>query len=513
MEAVHRHKTAITRQGLSTPMQVLARYGLFEEGRSVFDYGCGQGDDLAALRVAGITADGWDPHYFPDAEHKEANLVNLGFVLNVIEDPVERAEAARKAFDLARQCLVVAVMIVGKSQMDELRRYRDGYLTRRGTFQKYFTQSEIKEFLEDVLGEEAIAIAPGIFFIFRDKILEQRFLSERHRRLRDISHLLTIPARPVGEGSVRDTVLLEAHRELIDTFWTRMVELGRLPDPDELDAPLSENIAARLKSFRTAARLAQQVHDASLLREARETRIDDLKVYFALNLFNKRKPYQELPAELQRDVKAFFGSHRNALDAGRSLLFSLGSTDVIQEACVAAANDGLGHLDGAHSLQLHVDLIDRLPAALRTYVGCAEKLYGDVSSADLVKIHIHSGKLTLLKYDDFDGSPLPRLVERIKIKMRDQDIEFFDYGPDLPVQLLYMKSRYMAPDQPGYNKQKKFDVKLDSLGLFDFSRFGPPADEFIRQLKVAGIRVKGFTLNGVRNKTTRMQRPQVSRTL
>jgi hypothetical protein len=38
---------------------------------------------------------------------------------------------------------------------------------------------------------------------------------------------------------------------------------------------------------------------------------------------------------------------------------------------------------------------------LRVYVGCGLKLYGDPGEADLIKIHIRSGKLTLLRFDDF----------------------------------------------------------------------------------------------------------------
>ena len=64
---------------------------------------------------------------------------------------------------------------------------------------------------------------------------------------------------------------------------------------------------------------------------------------------------------------------------------------------------------------------------LRVYIGCGEVLYGDIDEADLVKIHLQSGKLTLLKYEDYDASPLPKLKQRIKIRLRDQDIEFFDY--------------------------------------------------------------------------------------
>jgi len=55
-------------------------------------------------------------------------------------------------------------------------------------------------------------------------------------------------------------------------------------------------------------------------------------------------------------------------------------------------------------------------------------LYGDVTSADLIKIHIDSAKITLMSFDDFEGKPLPRLLERIKIRFRDQDSERFTYG-------------------------------------------------------------------------------------
>jgi hypothetical protein len=38
-------------------------------------------------------------------------------------------------------------------------RFRDGVMTKRGTFQKYFSQGEIKAFIEQVLDEESIAVA------------------------------------------------------------------------------------------------------------------------------------------------------------------------------------------------------------------------------------------------------------------------------------------------------------------------------------------------------------------
>ena len=52
---------------------------------------------------------------------------------------------------------------------------------------------------------------------------------------------------------------------------------------------------------------------------------------------------------------------------------------------------------------------------------------------------------------------MPRLLERIKSKRREQDLEFFSYGDDYPDPNLYLKSRYLAPDSPGYDRQPAFE--------------------------------------------------------
>jgi len=83
--SVSRHKTAIARYEPSRPVKALLTHGLLN-GKTFFDYGCGQGDDVQALRSAGIDASGWDPHFKSTEVKQRADVVNLGFVLNVIED-------------------------------------------------------------------------------------------------------------------------------------------------------------------------------------------------------------------------------------------------------------------------------------------------------------------------------------------------------------------------------------------------------------------------------------------
>lgn len=491
---VHRHKTAISRSQLSGPMQALARGGFLDGDRSVLDYGCGRGDDVNVLQAACIEAHGWDPHYAPDAPLQAADVVNLGFVINVIEEPAERERALAAAFDLTRQVLAVGVMTVGRNDVCGMTPYRDGYLTARRTFQKYYTQREAQDLITRVTGEEAIPVAPGIFMAFRDKLEEQRFLERRARRHYDISHLLAI-APPLDSRIARpETELSDRQRELVREVWRCALERGRIPHSTEVPDHLEQQVHAEIGSLRKALQLAQMEEDASQLTAARDMRMADLRVYFALNLFNRRQTYGQLPPEMQRDIKAFFGAYSQATEAGRALLYSVNDPDTLLEACQTAAGNGTGHLFDEHSLQLHAALIGRLPEVLRVYIGCAEKLFGaiDDDTVDLVKIHIQSGKLTLLKYDDFFGKPLPRLVERIKIKMREQDVDFFDHGNDKAAPRLTLKSRYMPEDQDGYTDQVAFDRQLIGLDLFDLSGYGPDASTLARGLTHAGYRVAGF---------------------
>jgi DNA phosphorothioation-associated putative methyltransferase len=489
---IARHRTAIVRDRLSAPMQALARHGLLIPERGVLDYGCGQGDDIRALQAGGIRVTGWDPHYEPGAVLEPADIVNLGFVLNVIEEPSERLKTVRRAFGLAQQCLAVAVMVVGKGDTNGGHRaYRDGVLTKRETFQKYYRQEEIKTFLDRALDTEAIAVAPGIFFIFRDKILEQRFLLDRQRR---IQFPLSPELRPPLDRPTLAERRLELLRPIVERLWQLMLEFGRPLVEEEVGPDLLLEIKNQIGSLRRAERIGSSPENVQKLIASGNARRQDLLVYFGLNLFNQRTRYSMLAPELQRDIKAFLGNAKGAFEAGRALLFSVGKPEVIHNACQQACASGLGYLIEGESLQVHSALINRLPAPLRCYAGCAAKLYGDIDTADLVKIHVRSGKLTLLFYDDFDSSPVPRLRERIKINMREQKIDFFQYSKDAESQLLFLKSRYMTAAQPGYDQQKSFDDALVKIGFFDFSEYGPPADVFFATLSGAGYTVSGFNL-------------------
>jgi len=148
-------------------MQALWRHGFLDGAHTIFDYGCGRGDDLRALQDRGLQANGWDPHFAADQVKTGADVVNLGFVLNVIEDVEERRAALAGAWALSRRVLAIGVLIGGRTMYERFRLFRDGVMTARGTFQKYYTPAELREYVERELGREPIAMAPGIVFVFR----------------------------------------------------------------------------------------------------------------------------------------------------------------------------------------------------------------------------------------------------------------------------------------------------------------------------------------------------------
>jgi hypothetical protein len=89
---------------------------------------------------------------------------------------------------------------------------------------------------------------------------------------------------------------------------------------------------------------------------------------------------------------------------------------------------------------------------------------------------------------------LPARLSSHQIKLRNQDIEFFEYGGEYPSQFLYLKSRLMSPDQQDYQRQKNFDDTLCKLPTIDLAGYGPTIEEFQRLLFNTNRRIEGFEI-------------------
>ena len=101
---------------------------------------------LIACARAASTASGGIPTIDRLERRRRSDVVNLGYVVNVIENVCERDEALRSAWDLAGQVLVVAARLkadLGDSEPGEP--FADGRLTRLQTFQKFLRPARIAQ--------------------------------------------------------------------------------------------------------------------------------------------------------------------------------------------------------------------------------------------------------------------------------------------------------------------------------------------------------------------------------
>ncbi|MBQ4851922.1 DNA phosphorothioation-associated putative methyltransferase [Pseudoalteromonas sp. MMG012] len=458
--AIQRHKTAINRDRLSAPFQKLAKFGYLNSDYSIQDYGCGLGDDVRELEASGLNINAWDPVHKPDGQKLQSEIVNLGFVLNVIEDYDEREQTLKEAYALCDKLLLVSVMLINSNIFEQFKPYKDGVITKRNTFQKYYSQSQIREYIEQTLNVSTLPFGQGIIAVFKCPAL----LEQHHVELQFNNHAWQhITQRPIAKKlpeRVKQSVF-EKHTELFEVFWQHCLHYGRIPANDEFE--LSEQLRAIINSHNKAFELAQTQFDYAEFESAQQKRQQDLLVYFALSLFGKRQAKSHLPNRLQRDIKTHFEGLNQALEQAKALLFSIAEPANIANACTQLFEHlNIGEFNHSQSYTLPKQYLNKLPAVLRVYIGCAAQLYGDIDDINLIKIHMRSGKVTLLKYDDY-SKKLPLLTERIKVKLTEQDIDYFYYGNEYPLQPLYNKLDFLETNTKEYRTQQRFDKKLAQM--------------------------------------------------
>lgn len=163
-----RWKTAISRKALSAPMQLALSSGILKPSSTIFDFGCGKFDDCTRLLLLGISAAGFDPYYYPKNVIQAANVVSLLFVLNVIENVEERSWVLQYAWELTRNSLIIAVQPPSQS------RGRIGEVwTKSGTYQKYFTASELIQLIRSCTNNGEIVLAKnGVVLV--QKVVNQQ---------------------------------------------------------------------------------------------------------------------------------------------------------------------------------------------------------------------------------------------------------------------------------------------------------------------------------------------------
>jgi DNA phosphorothioation-associated putative methyltransferase len=473
---VHRHRTAIKRPSFSLPVKCMLRDGLLNPTTTMFDYGCGYGRDLELLNEMQIPCNGWDPNFRRDAPKQRAKIVNLSYVLNVIEDVHERNNALRSAWKLCDVLLTVAAQIDFAAPDKTQTAYSDGVLTSRQTFQKYYTQNELRAYLENELKAEALPAAPGVFYVFKSEDFKQQFIANRYHRRTEV------PNRRISE------VLFEKNRDILEPLMKWLSEYGRLPSPEEFG--LHNKIAETFGSIKRAFVLIQKVTEESPWEVIRQKRTEDLLVYLALSRFRKRLSATQLPVSLQNDIKAFFGNYRDGCDRADALLFCVGNPKVIDDACIRS---GFGQLVD-NALILHRSLLNHLEPLLRIYEGCARTLVGEIDEANLIKLHRFSSKVTYLSYRDFETVAHPQLHQRVKVTLPTLRIDAFDYGGSLDRHLLFRKDQLVHPSHPKYKLFSALSKQEQKAGILPAIVDVVPETEWRHRLINAGYVVRGHRL-------------------
>ena len=444
---IARHKAAIVRNALSRPVRYALEAGLLKEGDSFFDYGCGHGLDVRLITEKGFISHGWDPHYFPDQPQQPADVVNLGYVINVIESEPERRAALQKAWSLAQRVLIVAAQVllgdVGKGQLA----YGDGVVTSRNTFQKYFEPYELKNYIDSVLGVDAVPAGFGIYFVFREETEAQAFRAQRFR-----SHS-TVPRVKKHSKTFED------YRALLEPLMQFFSERGRLPIKGELAN--EDSILTEFRSFARAFTLVEQATDAQEWAAITEKRKQDLLVYLALSRFGRRPKPSDLPSPLLTDIKAFFASYRQACETADAMLFSLGQQNTLSECCRASR---LGKLVG-NALYVHVSALDLLDPLLRLYEGCASRAFGQMEGATLVKFRTDKPRVSYLFYPDFETDPHPALQASMQADFQGLRVDYRDYSNSTNPPILHRKETFVALTHPLYQKFARLTKQEERWGL------------------------------------------------
>ncbi|MBT3077304.1 MULTISPECIES: DNA phosphorothioation-associated putative methyltransferase [Streptomyces] len=435
--------TAITRGSLSVPARqaLLDRQILLDD--AVFDYGCGRGEDVRALRHLGCEATGWDPFYERDVQLKPASVVLLTYVLNVIEDPVERRHTLQSAWNLAGKVLIASARLSWERSKVNGQEFGDGLLTRRKTFQHLYGANELRTYVEEITGVRAVSAAPGIIYAFKT----------------DSDRLSYLARRIVADDEwLASSDTATAVAALIDHVERR----GRPPRLEEVPR-LTAQLLAHLSPVEVRRLVRESADSAKVSEGARRTTLNTL-LFLAVELFNGRGPFTSLPLTVQLDIRAFFSSYKEACRRADRLLLKL-RDDAYVRGAMSASN--VGKLTPT-ALYVHRRAVDRMPTVLRLYEHCASIAAGRPQAWTVVKLCHRGRAVSWLDYPEFDRDPHPRLLTSYQVNLETFETSHQSYAGRSNRPLLHRKHEFLYPDDPEAPKYRRLTEAEVKAGLYAY---------------------------------------------
>ena len=468
----NRHRTAIRRYRYSRPVLTALGHGLITTQTTFFDYGCGHGEDIRLLLDSGVKASGWDPYHNPSTPVRSADVVNLGYVLNVIEDAEERRKTLVDAYELANRLLIVSVRV--DRSLESAAEYADGLVTRSGTFQKIYSQGEFRSYLQEVLGRRAHMASLGIAYVFKNAEAEAEYLATLS--LYGFAH------------SRLDVVEQFANDELAQRYLAKFRELARPPLPVEF--PEAAVILERFGSPDRVRRISEKLLSSTALHQAQESKRQNILTYFAMIKFQglNLPPLSALPKDVQADIRSLWHSYASAIAEGTSFLFKLGDPEAVSRECRAAP---IGK-KLPEDLYVHRSVVDQLPPLLRLLAFAARQIVGEIEH-DIVKLSTHGRSVSFLKYGDFEAIAHPELQYSVRVFLPKATYTVRQYSNSDNPPILHRKESFIDVLHPRYEEFAALTRAEDALGLLSRPDIGS-RKAWISALSERGVGIVGHTI-------------------
>jgi DNA phosphorothioation-associated putative methyltransferase len=462
-----RQKTAIGRSDLSAPVRQALADGLFQGSPSVLDYGCGRGQDVARLRQLGHEAVGWDPHFASDVPLGHYQLVFLTYVLNVIEEPVERQEALRNAWRHCTGVLAVSVRLTWDQRRVRGSTMGDGTLTSRETFQHLYAISELRHLVSEVTDVHVVSPRPGTVYAFRSAQDRLGYLA------RDVS-----AGGAFGQETSASTV------EALLAFARRH---GRAPKFEEVPAAHMPELSV-LSTTQLRRLISTSLSPAELEGGTRRATLDTI-LFLAMALFEGRGRLADMPLAVQENVRAHFASYRQACQRADRLLIKLRDDTYLR----GAMRNSVGKLTPT-ALYVHSSATSQMPIALRLYEHCGAVAAGRPAGWNILKLN-HSGRrVAWSAYPDFETDPHPRLAWTYGVSLETLEADMQDFSTRQNRPLLHRKHEFLAADHPDVPKYQRLTLAEVRHGLYeDPARIGLE-EGWEAELARCGVELRGHRL-------------------
>ena len=197
--------------------------------------------------------------------------------------------------------------------------------------------------------------------------------------------------------------------------------------------------------------------------------------------FSGRPKYKQLSSTLKKDIRLHFGTIDSIETEAKTFLFSLGNDELLTNDCESAVSETLGYMDD-NKLIFRSTNADYLPLRLKGILAISHRISGALDDVDIMKIHLGSKKVTYLTLDNFDNSPLPRIVKRTVVDLRLNSVFTASYDEKKQVRLFYLKSKLMKATDKNYSNQAHFDARIKEETGFSFDGEGPKFEDFAKKL-------------------------------